>query len=589
MRPYTHTGAGAMKRTLKILSLVLISLFAFQQPLQLYAISQTDLEAITRNHPFYDPTASCTPSGSTSPSAPADSGKLFILGDSIGSGLTTPLGSALGAEWQVVGDTRVGRPLGEGITVATSAPEDLKTAQSILVVLGTNPDSKLNQKGIDEMVAALKSGNSSAHIYWLKLNVTRSDLVANATTFNGLLSSTQGITPIDNSAILSGDGVHPADYAALATDIATSFTGSSVSTDGGESLSVSSNCGPCTTGGSTGIVPIDGENPKRMYEYLVSQGLTPEQAAGVTGNAMGESGENIDPSAANGSNYRGIFQWDTKVRWPRLVAWAQGAGKDPGLFEVQLEYAWIEAGERGNLDGLREQNTVELATWFWGRFFEVAIIGGSTSTTPLTNVQHLEDRTNYALSVYNKYSGSTSTGDTSSSTCSGTGSGGIATVDGFTFPLKTTKGIITSGNEVGAKWCYEAQSNCHHDYNAADIMVPAGTIVIAAKEGEVIKASNSSGPCGSSVQIKDSGGQVYYYTHMANGSVTVTKGQQVSAGTVLGSVSANQHCNSSPHLHFDMPAPPLSYRPSCSGAGCNAYSFLEVQPVLTASYAALPE
>ncbi len=159
----------------------------------------------------------------------------------------------------------------------------------------------------------------------------------------------------------------------------------------------------------------------------------------------------------------------------------------------------------------------------------------------------------------------------------------------FTFPLKTTKGIITSGNEVGAKWCYEAQSNCHHDYNAADIMVPAGTIVIAAKEGEVIKASNSSGPCGSSVQIKDSGGQVYYYTHMANGSVTVTKGQQVSAGTVLGSVSANQHCNSSPHLHFDMPAPPLSYRPSCSGAGCNAYSFLEVQPVLTASYAALQE
>jgi hypothetical protein len=583
-----------MKRTLKILSLVLISLFAFQQPLQLYAISQTDLEAITRNHPFYDPKASCTPSSSSNPSAPADSGKLFILGDSLGVGLMGTLGAALGSEWQVTGDVKESRFLNEGIAIANSQPEDLKTAQSILVVLGTNPDSKLNQEGINEMVTALNSANSGAHIYWLKVNVTDPDLVANATTFNGLLSSTQGITPIDNSAILSGDGVHPADYAALAADVAASITGSSVSTDGGESLSVSSNCGPCTTSGSTGVVPIDGENPKRMFEYLVGNGLTPEQAAGVTGNAMAESGENIDPSAANGNNYRGIFQWDTKDRWPRLVAWAEGKDKDPGLFEVQLEYAWIEAGERGNLNGLREQDSIELATWYWGRFFEVAIIDRSTSTTPLTNVQHLDKRTNFALSVFNKYSGSISTESASSSaTCSGMGTGGIATVDGFTFPLKTTKSVITGGNEVGAKWCYKAQTNCHHDYNAADIMVPAGTIVIAAKAGEVIKASNSSGPCGSSVQIKekvkDSDDQVYYYTHMANGSVSVTKGQQVSAGTVLGTVSANQHCNSSPHLHFDMPSPPLSYRPSCSGAGCNAYSFLEVQPVLTASYAALPE
>ncbi len=578
-----------MKRTIKIFSLILISLFAFQQPLQLYAISQTDLEAITRNHPFYDPTASCTPSSSSNPSAPADSGNLFILGDSLGVGLMGTLGSALGTEWQVTGDVKESRFLHEGIAIAKSPPEDLKTAQSILVVLGTNPDSKLNQEGIDEMVAALKSANSGAHIYWLKLNVTRPDLVAAATTFNGLLSSTQGITPIDNSAILREDGYHPADYAALAADIAKSFTGSSVPVDGGESISVSSSCGPCTTGGSTGTIPIDGENPKRMFEYLVSQGLTAEQAAGVTGNAMAESGENIDPSAANGSNYRGIFQWDTKSRWPRLVSWAQGAGKDPNLFEVQLEYAWIEATERGNIEGLQQQNTVELATWYWGRFFEVAIIGGSTSTVPLTNVQHLDKRTDYALSVFNKYSGSISTGSTSSGTCSGTGSGGVATVNGFTFPLRTTKSVITGGNEVNAKWCYEAQTNCHHDYNAADIMVPAGTVVIAAKEGEVIKASNSSGNCGSSVQIKDESGQVYYYTHMADGSVPVTKGQQVSAGTVLGTVAANQHCSSSPHLHFDMPAPPLSYRPSCSGAGCNAYSFLEVQPVLTAAYAALPE
>lgn len=579
-----------MIKRLQILVLVIVSLFASFHPIQVHAILQSDLEAITRNHPFFDPKASCIPTSSAAVNTPKGSGNLFILGDSIGVGLLGTLGSELGDKWQVTGDVQQGRTISQGITVAKGASEDLKAAQSILVVLGTNPDSKLTEDGAKEMVAAIKSANSSAHIYWLKLNVTRSDLIPGATAFNGFLSAIQGITPIDNSVILSQDGFHPADYKALAIDVAKSLNGSTVSTDGGDSVSVSSNCGPCTIGGSSGSVPIDGENPKRMFEYLVGQGLTPEQAAGVTGNAMAESGADIDPSAANGNNYRGIFQWDTRVRWARLVAWAQGAGKNPELFEVQLEYAWIEATERGNIKGLQEQDSVELATWYWGRFFEVAIINGNPSTEPLTNVQHLDKRTEYAWSVFNQYSGTISTpGASSSGSCSGVGGGGVATVDGFTFPLRTTKGVIKGGNETGAKWCYDAQTNCHHDYNAADIMVPAGTIVIAAKEGEVIKATNSSSNCGSSVQIKDGDGQVYYYTHMSDGSVPVTKGQQVSAGTTLGTVSANQHCGSSPHLHFDMPAPPLAYRPSCSGAGCNNYSFLEVQPVLIASYAALPE
>ncbi len=573
----------------KAIFTLFVFLLALLPTIKIMAISQSDLDAIRRGHPFYDPSSSCLVSNPSSNPIPAAEGNLFILGDSIGEGLKGNLGPALGTKWQVSADTLVGRNLGSGIAIAQSAPDNLKSAQSVLVVLGTNPDSKLNVEGINEMVNALKSANPTAHVYWLKLNVTKPALVANSTAFNGFLSSSQGITPIDNSAILAGDGVHPSDYNTLAKSIASSITGSSVSTDGGESVSNTGNCGPCTTGGSTGIVPIDGENPKRMFEYLVGNGLTPEQAAGVTGNAMAESGTSIDPGAANGSNYRGIFQWDTKSRWPRLVAWAKEKNKDPALFEVQLEYAWIEAGERGNTTGLKEQSSVELATWFWGRFFEIAIIGGNTSKTPLTNVQSLDSRTKYALSVFDKYSGSISTGSSpSTSSCTGTGAGGIATVNGFTFPLKTTKGVISSGNETGAKWCFQSQTNCHHDYNAADIMVPAGTVVIAAKEGEVVKASNVASICGSSVQIKDSTGQIYYYTHMANGSVPVTKGQKVSAGTVIGAVSANQHCNSSPHLHFDMPAPPLSYRPSCSGASCKSYSFLEVQPVLIAAYEALP-
>lgn len=577
-----------------------VLLILLQQPISLYAVSQADLEAIRRNHPFYDPTASCTPSGSTSTDTPAKSGKLFILGDSLGVGLMGTLGAALGAEWQVTGDVEEGRFLHEGITIANSPSEDLKTAQSILVVLGTNPDSKLNQDGINEMVSALKTANSGAHIYWLKLNVTRSDLVAAATTFNGLLSSTQGITPIDNSAILREDGYHPADYNELAQSVASSISSGS-SNAGNTGSQASNSCGPCPVGGLSGILPADGENTERAFKFFLSVGYTAEWAAGIVGNMIAESG--VEPQRLQGTPSGtitpaaevprrntgwGLVQWTPAHKFIDAVgvASADDMGVQLDFLYKQLEGTAPSSNEKSAGDQLKQTTTVEDAAKIFMTKYERPADQSAAAQ---------EKRAALARGVYDKYSGSSSPtggGNSSTSSCGGQGGGGIATVDGFTFPLKTTKSVILAGNEVGAKWCngnVEQQTNCHHDYKAADIMVPAGTIVIAAKDGEVTSAKDESSNCGSRVQIKDSSGQIYYYTHMAQGSIAVTKGQQVTAGTVIGTVSANQHCNSSPHLHFDMPAPPATVRPTCSGAGCNSYSFLEVQPVLTKSYQALPD
>ncbi len=591
-------SARNLRRVISFLTLLLIIL---QQPLTLYAISQSDLEAIRRNHPFYDPKATCTTSGSTSSttpgSEPAGAGTLFILGDSIGQGLQAPLATTLGAEWSVSGDTLVGRPLNDGIAVAQSAPEDLKNAQYILVVLGTNPDGKMTQEGINEMVNALKTSNSSAKIFWLRLNVTRSDLVAGATTFNGLLSSTAGITAIDNSSILASDGVHPSDYAALAQSVAASISSGS-SDQGNTGSQESSSCGPCPIGGLSGVLPVNGENAERVFKFFLSVGYKPEWAAGIVGNMIAESGVEpqrlqgtasgtITPAAqARGSSLGwGLVQWTPakKIIDSVGVDKADDMGVQLDFLYKQLEGQVSEYNEKAAGDQLKQTTTVEDAAKIFMTEYERPKDQSASAQ---------EKRASLARGVFDKYSGISSPtggGNSSTSSCGGQGGGGVATVDGFTFPLKTTKSVITTGNEVGAKWCYEAQSNCHHDYNAADIMVPAGTIVIAAKDGEVVSANDDDGKCGSSVQIQDSTGQIYYYTHMAYGSIKVTKGQQVTAGTEIGLVSANQHCNSSPHLHFDMPAPPASRRPSCSGAACKSYSFLEVQPILTKSYAALPD
>ena len=284
-----------MKQKIAAILLTALALISIQQPILGYTISQSDLDAIRRNHPFYDPNASCSSSGSSSTntgesdSEPNGPGKLFIIGDSIGSGLIGPLGTELGANWSVTGDTRVGRPLSEGITVAKSAPEGLKNAQYILVVLGTNPDNKMTQAGINEMLSAITTNNSSAKIFWLRINVTREDLVANATSFNGLLSSTSGITALDNSSILAGDGVHPSNYTELAKSIASNI--SSGSSNQGNTGSQSSNpCGPCPINGLSGILPVEGENAERAFKFFLSVGYTPEWAAGIVGNMIAESG-----------------------------------------------------------------------------------------------------------------------------------------------------------------------------------------------------------------------------------------------------------------------------------------------------------
>jgi len=185
---------------------------------------------------------------------------------------------------------------------------------------------------------------------------------------------------------------------------------------------------PTSTGDTVSDIAITGgDNEEKAWNYLTGKGLTSEQAAGVMGNITVES--HFDPRASNAGNYIGIAQWSANSRWPALVRWAKDKGLDEWKFETQLQYLWKEASDKGSIDGIKKYTDVPHTTWYWGRFFEVAIIDGSTSETPLTNVQDLGDRTTAAQNVFDKYNGTPSNPDSpatqssGSSSCSGTGGG----------------------------------------------------------------------------------------------------------------------------------------------------------------------
>lgn len=165
--------------------------------------------------------------------------------------------------------------------------------------------------------------------------------------------------------------------------------------------------GTCTpTEATPSDIPITGgDNEEKAWNYLTQKGLTGEQAAGIMGNITIES--HFDPLASNAGNYIGIAQWDAAGRWASLVRWANDNGYDEHKFETQLEYLWKEANTRtsGNIEGIKRYSDIPHTTWYWGRYFEVAIIDGSTSDTPLTNVQDLGDRTTAAQAVFDHYSG----------------------------------------------------------------------------------------------------------------------------------------------------------------------------------------
>ena len=89
---------------------------------------------------------------------------------------------------------------------------------------------------------------------------------------------------------------------------------------------------------------------------------------------------------------------------------------------------------------------------------------------------------------------------------------------------------------------------------AADIAMPEGTPIVAARGGVVVRVENSqsgrgNNPSGNYVRILHDDGTMGVYLHLMQGSVSVREGQRVQTGARIAR-SGNTGNSTGPHLHF---------------------------------------
>lgn len=125
---------------------------------------------------------------------------------------------------------------------------------------------------------------------------------------------------------------------------------------------------------------VNWDNAKTAFDFFVGKGLTKEQAAGVVGNYVTESGVNPDQEQCGGGPGRGLAQWEMGhqyARWDTVpednVLWFAGrGGADPMALQTQLDFTWYELETFGfyGLGDLRNAGNVHDATHVFMKQYE---------------------------------------------------------------------------------------------------------------------------------------------------------------------------------------------------------------------------
>lgn len=336
-------------------------------------------------------------------------------------------------------------------------------------------------------------------------------------------------------------------------------------------------------------------NAEKAYNFLVTtpistnanRPLTAAQAAGAVGNLMRESAGDtysLKTDASNGTHF-GIAQWG--ARFAALKNFAEAKGTEWTDLKTQLEFIIYELENEESAvikdsdfkNAPNSEAGARLAAVRWDKFYERS--GGN-------GLDKRQDNAARAFNDFSNNTGSSSTTDEEAdpgrgdvpanddeaqalSYSSNDSAGCAATSSDYVFPLKATKVDVRKwGNNPGdTEW----RSGRYHEnvftgYFAVDIMAPEGTPVVAFRGGEVIDVSVGS-RSELRVQIKDSDGYTYFYTHLSRSrGASVKKNDKVEAGTVIAYIGNRQEAwGTSPHLHIDKSKNPgEGLRGSCTAS-----------------------
>jgi len=95
-------------------------------------------------------------------------------------------------------------------------------------------------------------------------------------------------------------------------------------------------------------------------------------------------------------------------------------------------------------------------------------------------------------------------------------------------------------------------SSTHHDYAAADLPMPVGTVLYAVTDGRVRATTSAETRCGLGVVLAGDDEWDYVYCHLSE--LAVSAGDSVRVGGVVGA-SGNTGRSTGPHLHFGVQTP----------------------------------
>lgn len=128
------------------------------------------------------------------------------------------------------------------------------------------------------------------------------------------------------------------------------------------------------------------ESSNTIINYFLDKGLTLNQAKGIYGNLMQESGGNINATSRDGHNSYGLAQW-TGDRKQKLFSMY---GRNPTM-KQQLDFLWWELNnsEKSALEALKNTSTIYDATKVFMNKFE----------RPHKNYANFSRRLKYANSI----------------------------------------------------------------------------------------------------------------------------------------------------------------------------------------------
>ncbi len=444
-----------------------------------------------------------------------DSRQLTIVGDSITVMARSELQSRFPA---ATIEAKGAMPWAWGVDQLAAMKARGTLAPVVAFLLGTNQGVTTAQ------ISALLAAYSTARFVLMTVDVPFGyTATTNAAVAAAARQNPQRVVVADwharvtaHPALLGPDHVHPVTPAgtrAFADVVAGAV--SAATTPAAVSLAAASSRGPAPPW------------TQAQMEAAVAK-YDPEQAHVLGAIAMAETGGSSFPSV----NPTGVYHGP----------WAFQEASQPGLdfyrLDTDLDYAARAAANLART-GITHQ---KWETWpaMAQRFLHGPASGVDGATLTGTGA----DTTGCATSV------------------AFTGPGGTASAAGWTFPLRTTQAALRRGSQTAAgqfeTWCYTSLTNCHHDYNAADIMAPTGTPVLSPVSGVVEMTHTApSNDCmgldnrGDQISINGDDGHAYYMGHFLMGSLQVKTGDRVTSGEQIAQVGTigNAQCTV-PHLHI---------------------------------------